>query len=98
MPAVSHNGHSTNVHSGFVPGVAIATAINFTVAGQPILRVGDMVTPHPKPGTTVPPHVAATVSAGAPTFTVAGQAVARVDDPLSCGAKMAQGVANFVIG
>ena len=98
MPAVCHNTHITNVHSSFIPGIASATATNFSVAGQAILRVGDTVSTHPCPGHSVPPHVNASITAGAAKFTVGGKAAVRINDPLSCGAKMAMGVANFTIG
>jgi uncharacterized Zn-binding protein involved in type VI secretion len=98
MPAVSHNNHPTNVHSGYVPGMVIATAANFTAAGQMVARVGDSITTHACPGHSVPPHAGATVAAGAAKFTVGGKAIARIDDPTSCGAKIAMGVGNFTIG
>lgn len=98
MPPVSHNTHMTDVHSGYLPGIVIATAANFTVAGQMVARLGDSVTTHACPGHSVPPHAGATIAAGAAKFTIGGKAAARINDPTTCGAKMAQGVANFTIG
>lgn len=96
MPIVCHNGHLTDAHAGYSPGAVIATAANFTVGGQMIARVGDMITPHTRPQS--PPHVGATIAAGAPTFTVGGMPAARLNDPTSCGGKMAQGFGLLSIG
>lgn len=96
MSNVSHHAHQTNVHSGYSPGSVIATAVNFSVAGQPIARVGDVITPHTRPNS--PPHIGATIAAGAAHFTVGSKPAARIGDPTTCGAKLAQGVASFRIG
>lgn len=95
MPAISHNLNMTDAHSGYAPGMVVATAANFTVGGQMVARVGDMITPHLRPNS--PPHVG-TVSAGAAKFSVGGMPVARIDDPTSCGGKMAVGFATFTVG
>lgn len=96
MPAISHHGHYTNVHSGFAPGTIIATASNFTVSGQMVARVGDLITPHSHPNGAV--HPAAKISQGSTRFSVGGKAVARINDSVNCGAKINQGFGGFMVG
>ncbi|MFT4927015.1 MAG: putative Zn-binding protein involved in type VI secretion [Phenylobacterium sp.] len=98
MPGVCLNAYITNVHSLYLPGVAVATAANFMVGGIPILRKGDPVMIHVHPDPKKPPHVGVTVSAGASNFLVGGQPVARQNDAVSCGGKMMMGFPKFIIG
>ncbi|CAH9055108.1 hypothetical protein PSECIP111951_01174 [Pseudoalteromonas holothuriae] len=98
MPAISLDGHITNVHVGFLPGSASASQTSFTVAGKPALRQGDSISTHSMIADPKTKHIAKTISQGAGSFTIAGKAVARIGDPTSCGGKMVLGEGSFTVG
>lgn len=99
MPVIAVDGDMTNVHAQFVPGTASATQSSFTVAGKPVLRVGDPISDHVFSPDPKVKHVGVTIAAGTGSFTIAGKAVARISDAASCGGKLAvAGVASFSVG
>ncbi|MBD1581288.1 PAAR domain-containing protein [Pseudoalteromonas sp. S16_S37] len=98
MPAISLDGHLTNVHVGFLPGTASATQASFTVAGKPALRVGDPISTHSMIADPKTKHIGKKIAQGAGTFTIAGKAVARIGDATNCGGAMALGEGSFTVG
>jgi len=98
MPAVSVDGHITNIHSNFLPGTASASIGNFTIAGKAVLRKGDAISTHALSTDPKVKHISPSISEGAATFTVAGKAIVRLGDATSCGAKMALGISSFTVG
>ncbi|SFD17151.1 Zn-binding Pro-Ala-Ala-Arg (PAAR) domain-containing protein, incolved in TypeVI secretion [Pseudoalteromonas denitrificans DSM 6059] len=98
MPAVSVDGHMTNLHSSFLPGTASQSIGSFTVAGKGVLRKGDAISTHGHLTDPKLKHILPSISQGAATFTVAGKPIVRLGDGTSCGAKMAQGISSFTVG
>lgn len=98
MPAVSVDGHMTNIHSSFLPGTASASIDNFTIAGKAVLRQGDAIATHGHVTDPKLKHILPTISEGANTFSVAGKPIVRLGDGTSCGAQMAQGISSFTVG
>ncbi|NOU49485.1 hypothetical protein HG263_02845 [Pseudoalteromonas sp. JBTF-M23] len=98
MPAISLDGHITNVHVGFLPGSASATQSKFTVAGKSALREGDSISTHSMIADPKQKHIGKKISQGAGSFSIAGKAVARIGDPTNCGGKMMLGEGSFTVG
>ena len=88
MPPISRKTDLGSNHGPWVPSPAIEGSGDVLIDGLPVLRVGDALAPHVKPGS--PPHPRK-VAAGSPSIFVNGRPVARVGDAIDCGGKMQQG-------
>ena len=80
--------------SGF--GIAQGSPTVF-VNLKPAARLGDLSTPHLRPGNPCPPHVAP-ISSGSPTVFVNGRPLARVGDGLAGCTFVATGSATVFAG
>ncbi len=79
---------------GDVAGGVIASGLlTVTVGGQPIARLGDVVSPH---GTGI--HGGTVIATGSLTVTAGGQPVARIGDVASCGHPISSGKVNVIAG
>jgi uncharacterized Zn-binding protein involved in type VI secretion len=67
------------------------------VNGKPASRLGDLSTPHLRPGTPCKPHVAS-ISSGSPTVFVNGKPLARVGDGLAGCTAVATGSSDVFSG
>ena len=79
-------------------GYVIATGSpNVFVNGKPMASVGDTSTPHLRPGTPCPAHVAA-INQGSGTVFVNGRPVARIGDSLAGCTVVATGSTDVFTG
>lgn len=95
MPAAARRGDAGVPHcSGYV----IATASSDVVInGRGAARVGDVSTPHLRPGKICPTHVAPIIVGSSSVF-INGRAAARVGDPLAACTRVATGSSDVIIG
>lgn len=93
MPAIARKGDLCTGHGCWPPRPAIEGESRFTVAGQPVHLQGQAWAPH-----TCKTTHAGTLASGSSRFTVGGRAVGRIGDAVSCGSKVAQGEARFLVG
>ena len=93
MPAVTLKGMRCSGHGAFAARACVSGEDSFTINGQPVVVVGCAYAPHTDTRSTHGGHL----SAGARGFTINGKAVGRMGDPISCGSRVAEGLAAFTI-
>lgn len=95
MPAAARRGDAGVPHcSGYTIATASADVI---INGRGAARVGDVSTPHLRPGNPCPGHVAP-ISRGSSSVFINGRSAARVGDPLSSCTRVATGSGDVIIG
>ena len=95
MPAAARRGDAGVPHcSGYTIATASADVI---INGRGAARVGDVSTPHLRPGSPCPGHVAP-ISKGSSSVFINGRSAARVGDPLSSCTRVATGSGDVIIG
>lgn len=96
MPAAARRGDAGVPHcSGYVIGTASSDVL---INGRGAARVGDVSTPHLRPGGKVCViHVAPIVSGSSSVF-INGRPAARVGDPLGTCTRVATGSSDVIIG
>lgn len=96
MPAAARLGDAGIPHcSGYVIATGNPTVL---INGRPAARVGDVSTPHLRPGGRRCVTHAAPIVTGAPTVIIAGKPAARVGDILGGCTAVATGSTNVFIG
>lgn len=95
MPAAARRGDAGIPHcSGYVIATASGDVI---INGRGAARVGDVNTPHLRPGRPCPVHVVPIVSGSGSVF-INGRQAARVGDPFASCTRVATGSSDVIIG
>lgn len=95
MPAVTLLGHNCTGHGCWPPRPSVAGAPGMVINGRRVVTVGDSYAPHTCP--SIPETHGGVLADGAPGLTINGRRVGRIGDPLSCGSRVAQGVAGVLV-
>ena len=96
MPAAARRGDAGVPHCS---GYTIASASgDVIINGRGAARVGDVSTPHLRPGGKRCPGHVAPISKGSSSVIINGRAAARVGDPLAACTRVATGSADVIIG
>lgn len=95
MPGIAFNSSNCDGACGAPPAPAAAWSSNVFANSRNVVRQGDAFVPHARPNE--PPH-GRVVSSGSSTVYVNGKQCARIGDPLSCGAHIATGSSNVIVG
>lgn len=95
MGAITRVGDADVAHCSGMTRAQGST--NVFINGKGVSRVGDLNTPHLRPGDPCPTH-SAPIAAGSSTVFVNGKGVGRVGDPISGCTSVAQGSSNVFAG
>jgi uncharacterized Zn-binding protein involved in type VI secretion len=89
MPGVAFKTSICDGACGFPPAPSAAWSDNVFANNNNVCRKGDAFQNHPH---------GRVVASGSSTVFVNGQQVARIGDPLTCGANIATGSGNVIVG
>lgn len=96
MPAAARRGDAGVPHCS---GYTIASASgDVIINGRGAARVGDVSTPHLRPGGKKCPIHSAAIVGGSSSVIINGRAAARVGDPLAACTRVATGSGDVIIG